>query len=422
MVVIGVHSAKFPNERKGENLRQVVERHGITHPVINDADFRIWQAYGVQAWPTLCLIDPEGYIAFAVAGEGNGPFLEEAITHLIEEHRMKGTLREGPRPFFIRRAIREGFLAFPGKVLADPTRLFIADTGHHRIVIADRTGKILDIAGSGEPGADDGPFERASFHRPQGMAVADDLLYVADPENHLIRRLDLTRRVVETIAGSGRKSLGPPRRGVGRWVDLNSPWDLALHRKILYIAMAGCHQIWTLDLDTLTLNPFAGSGREELRDGPHHESGLNQPSGLALDGMTLYVADSEASAIRAIELHEHGRVTTLVGQGLFEFGDRDGVGEVVRLQHPLGVTVFDGKVYIADTYNHKIKVLDPSLRRVRTLFGQGRPGSDEGRDPAFFEPSGLSAISGRLFIADTNNHRVCVADLGAGMVSALSLC
>lgn len=424
-----------------------MRRHGIAHPVVNDGDFQVWRAYGVRAWPTLVLIDPEGYVVGSVAGEGNGPVLDQAIAELVSEARAAGTLRGGPRLAPTLRA-PDGPLAFPGKVVADPAgdRLFIADTGHHRIVIADRSGRIHAVAGSGEAGAEDGPFDRARFHHPQGLALAGDVLYVADSENHLLRRLDLPGRTVETVAGSGRQARGPGRPGIGRAVDLNSPWDLALAGAQLYIAMAGCHQIWSLDIASGALAPFAGSGREALQDGPRLEAALNQPSGLATDGSVLYIADSEASAIRTLPLKGLGQLTTLVGEGLFEFGDRDGIGPTVRLQHPLGVALLDGKVYIADTYNHKIKVLFPSLRTVETLLGTGKSGRGEGGEASFAEPGGLSAVPGTqrlrasavslgaqsaswpasgglgaLFIADTNNHRICVADLAARVVSEIRL-
>ena len=190
---------------------------------------------------------------------------------------------------------------------------------------------------------------------------------------------------------------------------------------ILYIAMAGCHQIWGLDLSRGTLEHVCGTGREALEDGPRLEASMNQPSGVSTDGTLLYVADSEASAIRSLDPRPGGWIRTLVGLGLFEFGDRDGSGASVRLQHPLGVTAQDGRIYIADTYNHRIKVLFPSLQRVESLFGTGRPGAAEGHRPEFFEPGGLAGAPGRLFIADTNNHRVCLADLAAETVTALPI-
>lgn len=423
LVVVGVHSAKFPNEQQDDNLHWALRRHGITHPVINDADFAVWEAYGTRAWPTLVLIDPEGCVVGAVSGEGHLEVLDGAIRELADAHRSRGTLVEGPRSFSRPEEAKMGLLAFPGKVIADPEgrRLFIADSGHHRVLVAETGGRILCTAGTGVPGGQDGDFETASFRNPQGMVLQGDLLYVADTENHRIRRLDLSRRTVETIAGTGAQSLGPPRPGLALNVELNSPWDLALEDGRLYVAMAGSHQIWTLDLTTGALVPFAGNGREMLRDGARLEASFNQPSGIALAADVLYVADSEASAVRAVDLGARSWVKTLAGEGLFEFGDRDGSGPGVRLQHPLGVAVLGGTLYLADSYNHKVKTLFPSLGTVTTLWGTGRPGAGEGGRPEFYEPGGIFAAAGKLFIADTNNHRVCIGDPTVGEVRAVPL-
>ena len=420
-----MHSAKFPHERGAAALRQAVRRHQITHPVVNDDEFAVWQRYGVRAWPTLVLVDPSGYVAETVAGEGNGPALDKRIGELIAEHRAAGTLSEGPGPEVALAGIDTSPLLFPGKVALNPAGelLAIADSGHHRVLLADPDGTIQAVAGTGKPGAADGGFAEATFRHPQGLAFDAGALYVADTENHLIRRLDLEGRRVETVAGTGRQAHGPLRLAGGGPLatDLNSPWDLVVLNGILYIAMAGCHQIWGLDLSRGTLEHVCGTGREALEDGPRLEASMNQPSGVSTDGTLLYVADSEASAIRSLDPRPRGWIRTLVGLGLFEFGDRDGSGASVRLQHPLGVTAQDGRIYIADTYNHRIKVLFPSLQRVESLFGTGRPGAAEGHRPAFFEPGGLAGAPGRLFIADTNNHRVCLADLAAETVTALPI-
>ncbi len=377
----------------------------------------------MRAWPTLVLIDPSGYVVGTVAGEGHGPVLDEAIADMIAEHRTAGSLREGPGPGPTAETADATPLAFPGKVVVDSAsgRLAIADSGHHRIVIANMDGTIQALAGTGKPGAEDGPFAEAGFRHPQGVAFHNGSLYVADTENHLIRRLDLGAGRVESMAGTGRQAHGPLRPADDNPLatSLNSPWDLVTLNGVLYIAMAGCHQVWGLDLAGGKLDLVCGTGREALVDGSRLDAAMNQPSGIATDGSLLFVADSEASAIRSIDPRPGGRIRTLVGVGLFEFGDRDGSGSGVRLQHPLGVAVLDGRVYVADTYNHKIKVLYPSLQRVETLFGGGGPGTGHGDRPQFFEPGGLASAPGRLYVADTNNHRICVADLATGTVTAV---
>jgi thiol-disulfide isomerase/thioredoxin len=423
LVIIGVHSGKFENEKESENIRRVILRYAIAHPVYNDADFAVWRAYKVNAWPTRVLIDPAGYIVASVPGEGNYEPFDQAIAQVAAEFRKRGELNEQPLQLALEQAkVGDLPLAFPGKVLADAKgdRLFIADSSHNRIVVTKLDGTLLEAIGTGESGTADGPSDKASFFRPQGMALDGDSLYVADTENHLLRRIELKAHSVETIAGTGRQSRDQFKTGPARTVDLNSPWDLQLVGRTLYIAMAGPHQIWKLDLEKNEIATFAGSGSEGRRDGPLLEARFAQPSGISTDGHTLYTADSEANVIRAIDPGK-GEVRTLVGANLFEFGDVDGHGDEVRLQHPLGVLSIGDKILIADTYNHKIKELDPQKRTVKAFLGTGKPGQRDGGSPSFYEPAGLSAANGRLYIADTNNHAVRVVDLKTKETSTLRI-
>jgi DNA-binding beta-propeller fold protein YncE len=422
IVVIGVHSAKFANEKNSESIRKAILRYEISHPVVNDAHLKLWRTYGVTGWPTLCVIDPEGYYLGRTSGEGNFALLDEVIGKLIQQHRAKKTLNEQPLHFDLARFRERGTspLFFPGKVLADADsqRLFIADSTHHRIVITDLNGKKIAVAGTGAVGRADGPFDQATFNDPQGMALRGDTLYVADRKNHLIRALDLKAPTVQTLAGVGEQGHVRDRSGPAHQVGLNSPWDLYLHGDTLFIAMAGHHQIWTLDVKKAVLTPYAGTGREDIVDGPFDRANFAQPSGLAGDGQTLYVADSEVSAVRALPLNGTGSVGTIVGQGLFEFGDVDGAGAKVRLQHALGLALHEGKLYVADTYNSKIKVIDPARRTCTTFLGGRVSGQAE---PLFNEPGGLSFAAGKLYVADTNAHRIRVVDLATKQVSTLAL-
>ncbi len=423
LVVIGVHSAKFENEKETENIRRIILRYEIEHPVYNDADFAVWRSYAVKVWPTQVLIDPAGYVIGGVSGEGNYDAIDRVVAQTVSDFRKRGELNEEPLKLSLERAkVGELPLAFPGKVLADRKgdRLFIADSVHNRIVITRLDGKLLEVAGTGERGVADGPFQTATFYRPQGMALEGDSLYVADTENHLIRRLDLKQHTVQTVAGTGQQSHEYFQTGPGLTVGLNSPWDLQLVGRTLYIAMAGPHQIWQLDLEKNVISTFAGSGREARLDGELLAAGFAQPSGITFDGQRLYTADSEANTIRAIDLDKH-EVSTLAGGDLFEFGDIDGQGDEVRLQHPLGIVAFGDKLLVADTYNHKIKELDTKRRHVRTLFGTGKPGQADGGQPSFYEPGGLSLANGKLFIADTNNHAIRVVDLKTKQTSTLQL-
>src|SRR3989339_1534890 len=423
LVVIGVHSAKFQNEREAENIRQAILRYGIEHPVINDSNLAIWHAYGARAWPTLVLIDPEGNIVGSDTGEGHYETLDKLIGKLVSEFRSKNLINEKPIPLSLEK-YKQGpsFLSFPGKILADETskRLFIADSNHNRIVITNLEGEVLDIAGNGETSRGYGAFKDASFHHPQGMAIQGDNLYVADTENHLIRKLDLKAKTVKTIAGTGKQAEFMASGGMGISSPLNSPWDLAYLDGRLYIAMAGAHQIWVMDLETTVFQPFAGSGAEGRTDGLLDKSALAQPSGITVSGKRLYFADSEVSSIRYVDL-EKKEVKTVVGQDLFVFGDVDGKGDEVRLQHPLGVFNHNGLVYIADTYNHRIKVLNPLDRTCRTFAGNGKAGYVDGKDARFYEPGGLSIARNKLYVADTNNHAIRVLDMKTKEVSTLQI-
>ena len=425
IVVIGVHSAKFDNEKETQSIRKAVLRYEIAHPVVNDSDHKIWDKYGVSSWPTLMVVDSEGKVVGAVNGEGNFELLDKVIGKLIEDGKKKKTLNETPIRFDLVRFREKGDtpLFFPGKILADEVgkRLFIADSTHHRVVITDLDGKKLGIIGSGSPGYKDGKFADAQFDDPQGLALDGDLLYIADRKNHSIRAANLKTGEVKIFAGTGQQD------SKSRFTDtpadplktgLNSPWDLLLVDRTLFIAMAGHHQLWAYDLKANKIQVYAGDGRENVKDGPLYASSFAQPSGLTTDGKSLYVADSEVSAVRKLSIDGNGRVETLIGEGLFEFGDKDGTGKEVRIQHALGVMAHEGKIIIADTYNNKLKLLDPKTLECKTLAVVGEPGNKE---PLFNEPAGMSIAAGKLYVADTNAHRIRVVDLKTLKVATLAL-
>ena len=399
LTVIGVHSAKFDNEKETENIRQAVLRYDIEHPVLVDRDFRVWQEYAVKAYPTFAIIDPQGYLVATLTGEGKRQILDEAIAKLIQLHQEKGKINF--QEFDLNLILEKDKtplitpLVFPGKVLAADSKLFIADSGHHRIVVSSLDGEVLHLIGSGS-GLKDGSFEETEFFSPQGMAFdqIENILYVADTENHAVRKVDFKHQKVSTIAGINE--------------HLNSPWDLVKLGNKLFIAMAGCHQIWELDLETNFVKVYAGRGAESCFDGELSESAFAQPSGIATNGKELYIADSEVSSIRSIDL-EKQLVKTICGSGdLNAFGDVDGQGFDVRLQHCLGIEYFDGFLYIADTYNHKIKLVNPVTGDCNSFLEAG-----------FSEPSGISLFDGVLYIADTNNHAIRKVNLDTLVVETM---
>jgi sugar lactone lactonase YvrE len=398
----------------------------------------IWRRYGARSWPTLVLIDPVGDVVWAASGERTFEDLKKVMERGLPFYKANGLLAPAPRPEILgddREAPTP--LRYPGKVLADEAgkRLFIADSNHNRIVVAGLDGKLQYVIGSGAIGRKDGSFDACSFNHPQGMALVGDVLYIADTENHMLRKVDLNSKQVTTAAGTGEKGMGWPgwdENRAGRFVGppkttaLASPWALWPHGDDLYIAMAGPHQIWKMPLNASEIGPYAGNGREDIVDGPLLPSmpydgryaSFAQPSGLTSDGERLYVADSEGSTIRSVPFDPAGNVETLVGLTgtLFDFGDVDGVGRDVRLQHALGVAWWDGKLFVADTYNNKIKVIDVAARSCRSVAGSGAAGNqdaEEGSKATFNEPAGISAAGGKLYVADTNNHVIRVMELAA---------
>ena len=436
LVVIGVHSPKFPNERYADNVLFAAQRYELKHPVINDVEMQVWRQYACRAWPTLMFVDPEGKVIGKHEGELPYEAFDDLLGRMIAEFDEQGMIDRrslGLKP----EPAEQSALAFPGKVLADGpgNRLFIADTNHNRIVITDLDGQTRAIIGSGAEEFADGDYASAAFNHPQGMELVGDTLYVADTENHAIRRVNLTAAVVDTIAGTGEQGHDRRANGPGAQVALSSPWDLAHHEGVLYIAMAGIHQLWRLSLADGMVCPHAGTGGENIDNGPLASATLAQPSGIVVGtdrrgDATLYFADSETSSIRSAGIDPvTGRVATLVGIDLFAFGDRDGVEHNVRLQHPIGIEWLDGELFIADTYNHKIKKVLPLTRSVQTILGSGAAGLHDGAGKlaTFSEPSGLSFAvfhDGRaplLYIADTNNHAIRVADLRADAVRTLEL-
>ncbi|NJL95171.1 MAG: redoxin domain-containing protein [Anaerolineae bacterium] len=432
LVVVGIHSAKFDSESLTANIRQIAQRYGVEHPIVNDSDLVLMRdIWGAPAWPTTVLIDPLGRVVDWYSGEGVYEVFKPVLEVMVQEYGAAGLLDPTPIPLTpVTQELMDTPLRFPGKVLADPVsgRLFIADTGHNRLVIASlQDYSVLEVIGSGEAALVDGDFASAAFNSPHGLSLAGDLLYVADTNNHVIRAVDLVNRQVTTVAGTGEMATQRLGSGPALEMALRSPWDVLADGDSLYIAMAGSHQLYRLDLTRAALEPFVGNGREDLIDGPRLEAELAQPSGLALHAGYLYFADSESSAIRRVDLAA-GRVETIIGPvnapraRLFIFGDVDGGLDEARLQHPLGVTVApDGAVYIADTYNNKIKRLDAEARTSTTFAGAAEDGYTDGNlsEARFDEPGGLHYAGGKLYIADTNNHVIRVLDLATESVTTM---
>ncbi|WP_405782472.1 redoxin domain-containing protein [Streptomyces sp. NBC_01378] len=367
VVIVGVHSPKFVHEAEHAAVVDAVERYNVEHPVLDDPELATWKQYAVRAWPTLAVIDPEGYVVAQHAGEGHAHAIEKLVEQLEAEHGAKGTLRRGDGPYVAPEPVATD-LRFPGKALVLPSGNFlVSDTTRHQLVELAEDGESV-VRRIGSPG---------DFNEPQGLALLDDAtVVVADTVHHSLKAVDLVSGDITTLAGTGRQWWqGAPTSGPALEVSLSSPWDVAVFGGKVWIAMAGVHQLWTYDPETRSVAVAAGTTNEGLVDGPGAEAWFAQPSGLAATGERLWVADSETSALRYVDLD--GAVHTAVGTGLFDFGHRDGAAEQALFQHPLGVTALpDGSVAVSDTYNHALRRYDPATGEVTTLATDLREPSD----------------------------------------------
>ena len=433
---VGVHSAKFDNEKVSENIRNAVLRYEIAHPVVNDDTMQMWQRIGVRSWPSMAVVGPKGNLLLLVSGEGNKEVIDACITAALAFY-SKDIFRHDPVPMSPEKDKQriDSPLRYPGKLAIDTEgeRLFISDSNHHRIVITDLNGRFIDTIGTGRIGLADGGYDEARFFRLQGLAFHKDNLYVADAENHALRIVDTKAKTVRTLAGNGTQGRDYQGGRGGPEQRISTPWDVLVEEGKVFIAMAGTHQIWSYDLKQQIAENYSGNGSEQnLNDADRLLAAWAQPSGLAVGNGELFVADSESSTVRAIDL-KIGATRTIAGgesaqpRNLFAFGDKDGIGEQARMQHVLGVQWWGKKkkVIVADTYNHRLKLLDPKTGGVKRWVGSGKPGLRDGNglDAQFSEPAGfaLGPQAKRLFVADTNNHAIRVVDLGSLIVSTLKL-
>ncbi|KAL0134677.1 hypothetical protein PUN28_001457 [Cardiocondyla obscurior] len=454
LVVIGIHSAKFTNERSSKNVLSAVQRYNIMHPVVNDVTLKMWHDMGITCWPSLIMLGPSGQPLAVFVGEDHKDeillYTKVAIAYFKSLNQISDHSLPLKPAHHLLPSSKDGLL-FPGKItifqLEQETKLVISDSGNNRIVITNEHGRVEHIIGGCNQGFKDGNFKNARFNSPQGVCVLNNIIYVADNNNHAIRKINLTEKNVSTIAGTG--SQGCDRKGGEHGISqaLSSPWDVAIYHHeykgtvvpVLLIAIAGTHQIWALFLeDTIwwkekkytanTCAAIVGSGREENRNNNYaHAAGLAQPSGIVVvqECKIAFFADSESSAIRRLHL-DSGQVSAICGgdknpANLHAFGDVDGKGYSAKLQHPLGVTWnhLDKQIYVADTYNHKIKSIDNTTGHCKTLFGDGKPD----RAFTFNEPSGLavSPDGNILYVADTNNHVIKIVDLKNEKISTMAV-
>jgi thiol-disulfide isomerase/thioredoxin len=401
LTIIGVNSPKFTASRQSSNIRGFIDRYDIRHPVVTDQGMVLWNHFNVYAWPTQVLLAPDGRVAGRYIGEGQYAQIRADVIRTLAIGRRTGSLVTTRLPLRPPARRTRGLLQ-PGKVAVSPRYIAVSDTGHDRVVLLDHTGKVLKIIGHGQRGNLDGAPAQAEFDGPEGLAFHGDTLYIADTGNASIRAVDLPSGRVRTVAGSGHRDYGVSGVHDARRVALNSPWGLQVAGNQLYIAMAGDHQVWDLDLSTGQAGPFAGDGSEGINDGPRTEASFAQSSGLAHHGDALYVADPEASAVRRIDL-KTGEVRTLIGRGLFTFGLRDGPARDALLQHDQGLAFLNRHLYIADTFNNAIRVLNLATDEVSTVA------------TGLAQPGGIAVLNhDTLLVTDTNANRMVTVNVATG--------
>jgi len=424
-VILGVHSGKFYNEQDAENVRSAVVRYHITYPVVVDEKRAIWRQYGAKAWPTFILLDSEGYGLVVLTGEGRRQVLDQLIADALQQGAKNKTLVNKTYSFKPP-LIQTSLLSFPTKLALDSTAniLYIADSGHNQIIAAKLqspdTATILQRIGSGKKEFKNGDYSNAAFANPQGLTFHQSTLYVADTDNHAIRAVDLTQKKVYTLNGDGK---------YGDFGQPNSPTDLVFYDNTLYITMAGNNQLWKLDIAKKKLTLFVGNGYVNMIDGSALGASLAQPSCITLDEKTrrFYFVDSESSALRCYSLPDN-EVKTLIGQGLFKYGFGEGKFAEAALQNPLGIFYSTGKIYIADTFNHALRVADLEKGELRTLVSQINNSKTniniEGTATialSLWEPNGLLVVNDTIYIADTNNHQIRIYNMVTKKLDTLKI-
>ena len=406
-----VHVPRFDHERDAQRVQRRLQRHGINLPVAIDADWVAWQHYGIYAWPSVLLVDGAGRVQASL--HGDGPVAElDARVQAFESELLPDAYDEMTESAPRQREV-ELPLRFPIGLAVTPQLLYVADSGHHRILECNHAGRILRQFGSGDRDFVDGTMGAAAFRRPHGICLLRDVLYVADTGNHAVRRINLRSGDVDTLCGNGR--VGTPVEGPisdPRSVSLDGPRAVAAVHDQLFIALSGDNRIWSYDLGRARLTYRAGSGELKVRDGTSTYAAFAQPVALAAVQQTLYVCDAVGSAIRSLQLRDDS-VQTLVGQGPWQFGHADGARTIAQLQDPQAIALDPDAplLWIADTGNDR-------LRGLR--LGGGDLTSLELSQP-LHAPAGLAVGEGAVWIADTDAHAVLRVDPQTGKVQHLPI-
>ncbi|MCB1560359.1 MAG: redoxin family protein [Xanthomonadales bacterium] len=411
LTVVGIHCPKFDAERERDVVISSLARLGIRIPVAADPDFIAWQHYGVRGWPCTVLIDTHGRVRQQFAGDLRHAELDAAVEALLHEggeddSRVFGTLQLASRL-----EARQP-LSFPSGLAVTDAHVYVADSGHHRILECTHEGRVLRQFGSGTPGLLDGGSADAGFLFPCGLSLHREALYVADRGNHALRRIRLLSGDVETVLGNGRPGPAAADGDLDADVALNAPGDVTAINDRLFIAMTGANQVWEYDLTQRRLRVLAGSGNAGIDDGVGSYARFAEPAGLVQVQQTLYVVDAASSALRSVHAGD-GAVQTLLGRGLFEFGNEDGARAVALLQQPLALALEPGspRLWIADAYNNAIRSLRLGGGDVQT----------QALDYRLHRPAALASRKGVLWIANSDAHELLALQIDSGNVRRIAV-
>ena len=422
--VIGIFSPKLDAEKERQVAASLLHRRGLRQLTALDKDFRVWREFSVRDWPTTMLIDPLGHIFARYSGKIDLRKFRGDLERLLSTFPKPRV--DPPLPYrFIVGPESElaSVMRFPAKVSGENGVLWVADSANHRVLGMDEySGKILHVIGEGIPGLKDGDFRQARFRYPRGILAHKGRIFVSDTGNHALRRIDLGRRQVVRVAGTGVRGLWSEfQRGKALETPLDTPLDLALAPagKNIYVSMAGPHQIWSFDPDRGELARAWGNGKEGSEDGPNPMVEFMQPTGMVAVGKEFYLTDAIANSLRRIG--KDGAVKTLIGGELSSFGFSDGGIDRGTMQSPEAVGQELGGLVLADALNHAIRFYDSEKRSLSTLVGGQGPGHADGSfaEARLFEPSGIYSHGGKVFIADSGNHAIRVMNRRGRRLSTL---
>jgi len=423
-VILALNS-KYDFPQKEKDILFELEKRQLPLPVYVDRGFELWQCMSVEYWPTTLFFGPKGALLESHEGRLNLAELRSAMPKVI--NRLAPYLDKNAEQFYGMppgRWNKRTVLEYPAGLAVNKREnmVFVSDQIGDRILGLTLAGNVIFCIGNGEPGYLDGSMEEAKFNGPLGMAMDEEnfILYVADTDNHAVRKVDLVNNKVSTVLGNGTRSSKKLKKVLGTNGAIDAPSDLVLHQDFLYISMRGSNQIMKMDLRTEVASVIAGSSDFGFSEESTKKAQLASPSGLAFDvSGALFFTENQASAIRYVDDKE---LNTVVGSGVFEYGYNDGKKDEIKMRFPNGIAMHDGKLFVADTYNNCIREVEPFKRKSKTLTGDHqKAGYRNGSEPLFNQPMDVEVIGEQLIIADAANGAIRTYNFSTGEVSSITL-